>query len=280
MNKSNIILALLLLLSGTSYSQSDCEGCKDYELLERLPNYHIIDYKESEFGSEEFKIDGERKQVEGHRIQIQYKHNRHDQKDFEFPSRLQILRNHSNAVNTKAGSVLHESRNNETGMYYLNNHNNKEIWFKVSGWFSGKRYKIVVIEREKMNQDISISADFIKDRIDLFGKVEIQGIFFDVGKATIREESTPALIEIAKYLKENPSNNCWVVGHTDSDGSFEINSKLSLQRSQAIKTELESSYGIAKNRLFAEGVGPLAPVASNNSEEGKQKNRRVELVLK
>ena len=126
---------------------------------------------------------------------------------------------------------MFEAKNNSTGYYYLYTHNEKEIWFKISGWYSGKRYKIVVIEREKMVQEINISADFIKERIDLFGKIEIQGIYFDVGKATIRPESKPALIEIARYLKENPENNCWVVGHTDSDGSFLTNSKLSLDLS-------------------------------------------------
>lgn len=280
MNKIVIITSVLLFIVFSVNAQKDCEGCKDYELVQRMPNYFINNYIESEFGAEEFKIDGKPQQIEGHRIQIEYKHNNEKQKDFEFPSRIQILRNYSNAVKAKGGDILFESKNSETGNYYLNTLNGKEIWFKVTGWYSGKRYKIIVIERKKMNQDINISADFIKERIDLFGKVEIQGIYFDVGKATIRNESTPALTEIAKYLTENPNSNCWVVGHTDSDGSFELNSQLSLERAKAIKAELELKYAIKSNRLFAEGVGPLAPIASNKTEEGKQKNRRVELVLK
>ena len=71
-----------------------------------------------------------------------------------------------------------------------------------------------------------------------------------------------------------------MVGHTDSDGSFEINSKLSLARAKAIREELLNKHGVSGKRLFAEGVGPLAPVASNATEEGKKLNRRVELVKK
>jgi outer membrane protein OmpA-like peptidoglycan-associated protein len=85
---------------------------------------------------------------------------------------------------------------------------------------------------------------------------------------------------LAKYLTDHPEVKCWVVGHTSSEGSFDINSSLSLKRALAIKSSLEKNHNIAAGRLFAEGVGPLAPLASNTTEEGKKMNRRVELVLK
>jgi len=131
-----------------------------------------------------------------------------------------------------------------------------------------------------MRQDIVINADLIKTEIDLKGKIAIYGILFDTGKAIIKAESKPALEQISTFLKNNPSINCWVVGHTDSDGSFQLNSELSLNRAKAIKQALEQQYQIAPARLFAEGVGPLAPIANNNTEAGKKLNRRVELVKK
>ncbi len=131
-----------------------------------------------------------------------------------------------------------------------------------------------------MRQDIVIKAYLIKGKLELNGKVTLNGIYFDIGKATIKEESQTAISEIAKYLKENPKTKCWVVGHTSSEGSFEINSSLSLERAKAIKNELIKIYNVPIGRLFTEGVGPIVPVASNNTEEGKKLNRRVELVLK
>ena len=151
---------------------------------------------------------------------------------------------------------------------------------EVKTSIGAKTYMLTVIERQKMKQEIVIDAELIKNKIELEGKIEIYGIYFDLGKSIIKKESEPALLQISEYLKKNASINCWVVGHTDSDGSFELNSKLSLERAKAIKKYLQEKYAIASNRLFAEGVGPLAPVASNNTEEGKKLNRRVVLVKK
>lgn len=70
----------------------------------------------------------------------------------------------------------------------------------------------------------------------------------------------------------------FVVGHTDSAGGFESNMRLSRDRAAAVAQSLVSNHGIAATRLTAHGVGPLAPVANNGTDEGKAKNRRVELV--
>jgi len=262
------------------HAQSDCTACKDYPLLPRMPNFYIQNYQEYEFGSEDFYFDKARHTIEGKRYRIDYRHNNYKDKDFAFPSRLQILRNYFNAIKDAGGRVLFERANSSNGYYNFVTASGKEIWVKITPAYYGKSYKIFIIEREKMRQDLSITADLIKNKIDIYGKVTLQGIYFDVAKSTIRKESETALIEISKFLNENPSIKCWVVGHTDSDGSFELNSKLSLERAKAIKTALETNYKVVDNRLFAEGVGPLAPIANNKTEEGKQQNRRVELVLK
>jgi len=94
----------------------------------------------------------------------------------------------------------------------------------------------------------------------------------------IKPESEPALAEMAKLLKDNPSLNVFIVGHTDNTGTFEHNMKLSLDRATAVVNALVSGHGIAAARLKAVGDGPTAPVASNDTDEGRAKNRRVELV--
>ncbi|MEY8021639.1 OmpA family protein [Muriicola sp. SD30] len=279
MLKPFISLLIILFISNIN-AQTDIKGSADYPLLERLPDFYISRYSESEFDSEGFYFDNKKQQIEGRKFVIDYRHNKSKDLKFEFPTRLQILRNYSNAIKKAGGRILFERHNAEKGYYSFKTSDGKAIWVYLKTALTGNSYTLTVIEQEAMRQDIVINADLIKNKLELEGKIAIYGIYFDTGKSDIREESTPALVEIAKYLKDNPTINCWVVGHTDSDGSFEINSKLSLERAKAIKEELQTKYGVSQQRLFAEGVGPLAPVASNATEEGKKLNRRVELVEK
>ena len=261
-------------------AQTDVKNSMDYPLLERLPDYSIIRYAESEFDAQKFYYDNEYHMVEGRKFVIEYSHNNRDVTNYKFPTRLQILRNYSSAIKKAGGRILFERHNSEHGYYSFETSNGKEIWVQVKTAISGKSYTLIVIEQEKMRQDIVIDSKLIKNKLEIDGKIALYGIYFDPGKSIIKEESEPALIQIANYLKDNPSINCWVVGHTDSDGSFELNSQLSLARAKAIQEELQKKYGIPEKRLFAEGVGPLAPLASNATEDGKKLNRRVELVKK
>ena len=123
-----------------------------------------------------------------------------------------------------------------------------------------------------------ISTQEIKSQISKLGKAVIYGIYFDFGRAEIKPESKPTLREIARFLRENPEIKLYVVGHTDNVGSLEYNMELSLKRAKAVIEALVKDYAIERERLRAFGVGFLAPVASNETEEGKAKNRRVELV--
>lgn len=101
---------------------------------------------------------------------------------------------------------------------------------------------------------------------------------FDFDKATLMSSSKAALDAIAEYLNTNPDKSFYVVGHTDSKGTFGYNHKLSSDRAQTVADALEMDYGIASGRLEPHGVGPLVPVFSNESDVGRNKNRRVELV--
>jgi outer membrane protein OmpA-like peptidoglycan-associated protein len=108
----------------------------------------------------------------------------------------------------------------------------------------------------------------------------LDGIVFDFDKATLKPESKAALDAIADYLNANPNDNFYVVGHTDSKGTYAYNSKLSSDRARAVADALKKEYGIASARLDPYGVGPLAPVFSNVSDGARERNRRVELVEK
>ena len=106
----------------------------------------------------------------------------------------------------------------------------------------------------------------------------VYGIIFDTDKSEVKPESEAALKQITKLLEQNPSLSVRVVGHTDATGDFNHNIQLSEARAKAVVTALSARMGVSAARLSAHGVGPLCPVASNDTEEGKAKNRRVELV--
>lgn len=126
--------------------------------------------------------------------------------------------------------------------------------------------KIVFVDATQMQKDISA-----------YGRVALYGILFDFDQATIRPDSQPTLHEIVKFLSANRAIKVIVAGHTDWRGGFDYNMDLSKRRAEAVVKAL-TSMGIEPSRLRAFGAGPAAPVASNESEAGRAKNRRVELV--
>ena len=125
---------------------------------------------------------------------------------------------------------------------------------------------------------IIVDAEAIGSDIDEYGRVVLEGIVFEFDKATLKPESKAALDAIASYLANNPDKRFYVVGHTDSKGTFAYNRKLSADRAQTVVDTLRQDYGVASERVEAYGVGPLSPVFSNNDDGGRAKNRRVELV--
>ena len=127
------------------------------------------------------------------------------------------------------------------------------------------------------NIRIAKGAVPLYDRMMSDGKFITYGITFDVGKSTIKPESMGEINRIVQLMNENPDLKFSVEGHTDSTGNATSNQTLSEQRSQAIVAKLVE-LGIAKDRLTAVGKGQNSPIADNNTDEGRAKNRRVEFV--
>ena len=122
------------------------------------------------------------------------------------------------------------------------------------------------------------TASAIADGLKAEGKMAIYGVNFDTGKSDIRPDSKPQLAELAKILKAQPALKVLIVGHTDNQGDFSANIALSQRRAEAIVAALSHDYGIAAARMRAFGDANAAPVASNATEAGRARNRRVELV--
>lgn len=145
-----------------------------------------------------------------------------------------------------------------------------------------KRTSVIVVKMDTKAREQAmetLSANEMGKSLDASGKVAVYGILFDTNKADIKPESKASLEQIGSLLKQQTRLKLHVVGHTDNVGTLPANIDLSKRRAEAVVAALASTYGIARDRLTANGVASLAPVASNGDEAGRAKNRRVELVL-
>lgn len=144
----------------------------------------------------------------------------------------------------------------------------------------GRTVAVVDIVQPKQREQkmVTVKAEEMAQKIAASGSVALYGIYFDFNKADIKAESAPTLEQLAKLLTGDPKLKLLVVGHTDNVGSFAFNMDLSQRRAGAVVRALATQHGIDPNRLTAVGVSFACPVASNISEEGRAKNRRVELV--
>ncbi len=120
----------------------------------------------------------------------------------------------------------------------------------------------------------------IAEALSKEGRVSMSGDFFATDSAEMTEKSSEVLFKLAKAMEEMPDVRLAVIGHTDSTGKFEYNIELSQRRAQAVVSALQGDpYNLSAERMVAVGVGPIDPVASNMSEEGRALNRRVTFVL-
>ena len=138
--------------------------------------------------------------------------------------------------------------------------------------------ELIVVEKQAMNQDVVADAKSLANSIKESGKAAVYGIYFDTGLSVLKPESKPTLQEIARLLNSDPGLKLYVVGHTDSKGTFDANIKLSMDRAAAVVNALVTQFSVNASRLKAFGDGPTAPVSTNDTEEGRALNRRVELV--
>jgi outer membrane protein OmpA-like peptidoglycan-associated protein len=272
-----IITSFLLILAVIVpvIAQEDAEGCKDPALFTRMPNFHIYRCDDLQFERYEFMVsDGKKLAVEGHYMFVYYYLNENAQA----PGGLQIVRNYTNAIKKIGGKIIYEYEDGGIQNSIVSLVKDKmEIWAHIMAGGNGM-YSVYVVEKEAMKQDVTADASSMASSIKETGKVALYGIYFDTGKSVLKPESLSTLQEIAKLLNSDQSLKLYVVGHTDNTGAFDANIKLSMDRATAVVNALVTQHSVAAARLKAFGDGPTAPVATNENEEGRALNRRVELV--
>jgi OmpA-OmpF porin, OOP family len=271
-----LILCLTpLKLTFAAGDPNDIPGSKDPDLFSRMPGFVISSYDALEFDRYEFKTGADTSEkVEGRRTFAAYA----AKEGMTHPSGLQVIRNYVNAAQALGGGQIYEFEDGGTQYSIIRIvKEDKEVWAEVSGANNGM-YNVQMVEKQLMKQDVVANADALSGSIKETGRVAVYGIYFDTNKADLKPASDPALAEIVKMLKADGNLKVYVVGHTDNVGQFAHNVKLSQDRAASVVNALVSKHGIAAARLTPFGAGPAAPVASNKNDEGKAKNRRVELV--
>ena len=136
----------------------------------------------------------------------------------------------------------------------------------------------VLEPRARDRKMVTVKADEMARSLTTTGRIALYGILFDSDKAEIKPASDQALVEIATLLKADPKLSVLIVGHTDNQGSFDYNVELSRKRADAVVKALVATYKVDPKRLRAAGAGMIAPAAPNEAEDGRARNRRVEIV--
>jgi OOP family OmpA-OmpF porin len=251
----------------------DEAGCRDSVLLTRFKGCRLSECSAKEFDAAELTVrapseDNATRTIEG---EI-------EERRYVCPiktSPLQIMRNAEAAL--KQGGYTIAWSGKDYGEQLVTG-NKGEVWIQLrtEGWNNNPGYRLVTAREKAMTQEMT-TADALAEELERSGRVAIYGINFDTGKATLQAGSEKVLTEIATLLGNEKSLKLRIEGHTDNVGQKTANQTLSQQRAAAVVAWL-TKQGIAKDRLAPQGFGDTKPVADNDTEEGRAKNRRVELV--
>lgn len=273
---------IMFLIVFVAFSTTGAESeFKDTPYFTGMPSYKITDSSDQEFADYRFYNGKNCTTVEGKKHHRAYTLKEHAKQSSE----LQISRNYANAVKSMGGTVVFEGEC--SGADCAENcgyrmmvgkviKGGNELWIEIVPFNGGGDYYLTVIAKEAMKQDVTASS--MLDALNREGHIALY-INFDTGKSIIKPESKPIIEQIVQMMKSNPELKISVEGHTDNVGTPKSNKTLSDDRAKAVVLAI-IAQGIDAKRLSALGHGQDKPITDNKTEEGRAKNRRVELVKK
>lgn len=301
---SFVWLVVLLLAAGSpaAAAQQDVSGSSDHPLLTRFPGSVIEKYRQAAYDEYELPL-GKHLGKQGFERSEKVK-GKFTSMEYRVPdghSVIEVFENYQEALakagfETLYGCVKVPDCGDGLGSYM------GAAWYADSRYLAAKggdpaapTYVSVFVHKRGSSNELGVMLRIVESRpmktgqitasaadisqgLAAQGKFALYGLYFDTGKDVLRPESDGALEQVAQVLKGNPALSLYVVGHTDSTGGVTANLELSQRRATAAVKALVDRYGIAANRLTPKGLGPFAPVGPNKTEEGRAKNRRVELV--
>lgn len=270
-------LAVCVLSVACTAQAQDAKGCKDPAMFpKRIPNFVIASCKTGN-DAHDFRWPGGQHQGMGVKTEVVYK----VANPTQGASPKYIAGNYANAIGQIGGTLLQDPAKSSLGdrLTARVNVEGKDVWVHLTSdsavvggnWSS---YKLVVLQEDAAAQ--VISAQKMLDELSSAGFITLY-INFDTGKWDIKPDSRGLVAEVSTLLKNNPGLKVSIEGHTDNAGTPAANKTLSENRAKAVLDAVVAS-GIAADRLRSAGFGQERPIADNRTEEGRAKNRRVELV--
>jgi OmpA-OmpF porin, OOP family len=252
-------------------AQEDSQGCKDSPLLTRVSGCYISDCSKADFDAADLTIstsgDPRTKHVEGKLEKITYQ--------CEGKSALQVRRNAEQALRA-AGYGL-DFTGYDVPLHYVTSHKGPQWLAVVASEMTGSsQYNVITVLAQEMTQEMS-AADAWAAEIKKSGHVAVYGIEFETGKATLRAEAEKVLGQVLTLMRNQGDWKMRVEGHSDSTGTKAGNQALSEQRAAAVVAWLVKQ-GVNAARLTSVGLGDAKPIADNATDDGRARNRRVELV--
>jgi len=267
------LLSCMAISSLVAWAQSpaprDAPGCVESKVVTRMPGCTILRCENKDYASAPMpRTQNDRT----HQVEGQLEHTLYRCPAGKSP--LELGRNTETALRNAGFQILYTYVYAGGARFYMTAQ-------KGSYWVNlgvvSDAYDLTVVKQKQMEQAMTANADGWAEQVNQTGRVSVYGINFDTGKASIRADSEPVMNEVAKMLQANASWAVLVAGHTDNVGAKEMNLALSRQRAESVIAWL-AGHGIDKARLVPAGFGDARPVAPNTDDEGRQKNRRVDLV--
>lgn len=307
----------LLTTSFLVVAQADIDGAYDHAEIPRVAGSSIVHFDRSEYDRVSIPTgpyDGDgiesMESLEGEVLSLSY--------TFDNPdiTPLQVKRNYRQALEERGFEVLYAASNDElsggTGRLFFNNaglfergarscchfaSGNRDIRYLAvrsadgtvlagiaafnARRVDGAAVSMTVVTAEEMETAMDhrpLTADEMASGLMEDGRVAVQDILFEHDSAEILPDSADALATISDLMQERADLHLLVVGHTDNTGSYDYNVQLSMARATSVMDHLTNQHGISGDRLQAAGAGMMAPITTNLTEEGRSRNRRVELV--
>ena len=286
-----LVLSLCLLPAfAQEWKEPNVEGAKEHPLLKFYPQSSVREYTDTEFDSVDLITGFNKKENEGVVTSVEGRVIKYTSTHKPGTSSLEILRNYQNAL-TKAGFAtliagkgsqfanIPVNPDDTLGTFRLDRNGKPALYVSVQGHADPDTpgSSVTIVEVKGMEQKLEANAEGWFDQISKSGRVAVYGINFDTGKATIRPDSRKPLEEVRKLVLDHPDMKLAIEGHTDNVGTAAATRKLSEERAAAVKGWLVQN-GVPAAQLSTAGLGDTKPVADNKSEDGRAKNRRVELV--
>jgi len=312
----NILIAAVVMLTAPAHAQEDIDGASDHPLVGRYEGsvitYHQVKSYEETYMPRAPITRQDRDNAQAKSVSVSGKLTAIRYEGPAGRSALEVVRNYQQALEGNGFATVFECRqdscgyttgfwgaargdigllsNWESNTYALMKLDRSEgaVWvsvFAIEQRASGDRpltphVALRVVEEKSLETGkiALVKAGKLAEAIGVDGRIALYGIEFDYDSDVVKPASGAQIAEVAKYLESNPSANVLVVGHTDTTGAFAYNRALSERRAAAVVKKLTDVHDVTSDRMFAVGVGPASPIATNRTEEGRARNRRVEIV--